>query len=206
MRVLPCGERALLVECADLAEVAALHAELLRRQDAGTLPAVEDIVPAERTVLLAGIADPAQLSHLAATLPGWSLPAALTEGGRTVELAVRYTGPDLAEVAAAWNVPESEIAAIHAAPEYRVAFCGFSPGFAYLTGLPERYHLPRRTTPRTSVPRGSVAVAGRYTGVYPRESPGGWHLIGSTDAELWDLGRDEPALLTPGTTVRFTVM
>ncbi len=203
MRVLPYGSSALLVECADLAEVAALHAELLRRRDAGTLPPIADIVPAERTVLIDGLVDPAQLSRLAAALPAWPLPAAPTGGGQTVELAVRYTGPDLAQVAAAWNVPEPEVAAIHAEPEYRVAFCGFSPGFAYLTGLPERYHLPRRPTPRTGVPSGSVAVAGPYTGVYPRESPGGWHLIGTTDAVLWDLGRDEPALLTPGTSVRF---
>ena len=204
MRVLRYGDRALLVECADLAEVAALHAELLRRRAAGTLPPVADLVPAERTVLIDGLNDPGQLARLAAELPAWPLPAASAGGGRTVELAVRYTGPDLAAVAAAWGVSETEVAAIHSAHEYRVAFCGFVPGFAYLTGLPERYQLPRRPTPRTVVPSGSVAVAGPYTGVYPRESPGGWHLIGTTDAELWDLGRDEPALLTPGAAVRFT--
>jgi allophanate hydrolase subunit 1 len=204
VRVMRYGSRALLVECADLAEVAALHADLQRRRAEGVLPPVEDIVPAERTVLIDGLADPAQRDRLAAALPTWQLPAAPSGGGNVVHVAVRYDGPDLASVAAAWDVPVSEVAAIHSAHEYRVAFCGFSPGFAYLTGLPERYRLPRRPTPRTSVPPGSVAVAGPYTGVYPRESPGGWHLIGTTDAELWDLGRDEPALLTPGTTVRFS--
>jgi allophanate hydrolase subunit 1 len=198
------GSRALLIECADLAEVAALHAELQRRRAEGSLPPIEDLVPAERTILIDGLADPAHLARLAAELPGWPLAAAPAGDGHTIHLAVRYTGPDLPAVAAAWNVPVSEVAAIHAAHEYRVAFCGFTPGFAYLTGLPERYHLPRRPTPRTGVPPGSVAVAGPYTGVYPRESPGGWHLIGTTDAQLWDLGREEPALLTPGATVRFT--
>jgi biotin-dependent carboxylase-like uncharacterized protein len=133
----------------------------------------------------------------------WKLPPARTEPGRTVELPVHYDGPDLDEVADAWGVRREEVAEIHSAHEYRVAFCGFSPGFAYLTGLPERYHLPRRPTPRPSVPPGYVAVAGPYTGIYPTGSPGGWNLIGATGARLWDLERDEPALLVPGSTVRF---
>lgn len=208
IRVLRYGAHALLVECADLAEVAALYAELTRRRDAGALAVVHDIVPAERTVLIDGLADPAVLAKLAADLPTWSLPAAepLARGGQTVEIPVRYAAPDLADVAAAWNVSESDVAAIHSAHEYRVAFCGFAPGFAYLVGLPQVYHLPRRPTPRPSVPAGSVAVAGPYTGVYPRSSPGGWHLIGTTDADLWDLARDEPALLVPGSIVRFVPM
>ena len=200
MRILRYGAHALLVECANLAEVTALHAELTRRRAAGTLPAVDDIVPAERTVLIDGIAEPAKL---AADLPTWSLSAARPDRGPVIDIPVRYDGDDLAEVAAAWNVSAPQVAAIHSAHEYRVAFCGFTPGFAYLVGLPEPYQLPRRPTPRLSVPAGSVAVAGPYTGVYPRSSPGGWHLIGTTDADLWDLGRDEPALLVPGTTVRF---
>jgi allophanate hydrolase subunit 1 len=85
----------------------------------------------------------------------------------------------------------------------RAAFCGFAPGFAYLTGLAPRYHLPRRPTPRPRVPSGAVAVAGEFTAVYPRPSPGGWHLIGRTDTEMWDPSRAEPALVAPGTHVRF---
>ena len=201
MRVLPYGAHALLVECADLVEVAAVHAELLRRRAEGGLSQARDIVPAERTILIDGLDDPAPL---AADLPTWRPPAnGNAAAGPVIEIAVDYDGPDLAQVARAWGVPAHEAGAIHAAYEYRVAFCGFAPGFAYLTGLPERYHLPRRPTPRASVPPGSVAVAGPYTGVYPRSSPGGWHLIGTTDAELWDLERDPPALLAPGTRVRF---
>jgi KipI family sensor histidine kinase inhibitor len=201
-RILRYGAHALLVECADLAHVTALYAELARRREAGQLPPIHDIVPAERTVLIDGLEDPAAL---AADLPTWLLTttAPLAQDGRTIDIPVHYDAPDLAEVAAAWNVPEFEVATIHSAHEYCVAFCGFTPGFAYLVGLPETYHLPRRPTPRLSVPPGSVAVAGPYTGVYPRSSPGGWHLIGTTDADLWDLSRDGPALLTPGSLVRF---
>jgi KipI family sensor histidine kinase inhibitor len=116
---------------------------------------------------------------------------------------VRYDGPDLAAVAERAGRPEAEVIARHTAGDYRVAFCGFAPGFAYLTGLDPSLHVPRLARPRTRVPAGSVGIAGEYTAAYPRPSPGGWHLLGRTDADLWDLARAEPALLTPGTRVRF---
>jgi KipI family sensor histidine kinase inhibitor len=116
---------------------------------------------------------------------------------------VRYDGPDLSDVAAHWGVARHEVARIHADTEFTVAFCGFAPGFGYLTGLPARYDVPRRATPRTAVPPGSVALAGPYTGVYPRSSPGGWQLIGTTDTVLWDHARVPAALLSPGTRVKF---
>ncbi|MFH8661703.1 allophanate hydrolase subunit 1 [Streptomyces afghaniensis] len=199
MKVLPVGEDALLVEVSSGDEAQALHAELLRRRAEGSLSARE-IVPAARTVLLDGLDAPARV---AAELTAAELPPAPPRAGAVVELPVRYDGPDLADVAAHWGVPEHEVARIHAGTEFRVAFCGFAPGFGYLTGLPPRYDVPRRATPRTAVPAGSVALAGPYTGVYPRSSPGGWQLIGTTDAVLWDHARVPAALLSPGTRVRF---
>ncbi|MFH8619692.1 allophanate hydrolase subunit 1 [Streptomyces sp. NPDC017979] len=203
MRSLPVGDRALLVEFADGQEAGALHAELVRRRAAGELPAVAEIVPAARTVLLDGLADPA---GFAAELAGWRVPPLRSREADVVEVPVRYDGADLAEVAALWRVSTDEAVAIHSAVEFRVAFCGFAPGFSYLTGLPARYGVPRRATPRTSVPAGSLALAGPYTGVYPRASPGGWQLIGSvgsTDRPLWDPQREPAALLSPGARVRF---
>lgn len=199
MKVLPVGEDALLVEVSSGDEAQALHAELLRRRAEGTL-SVREIVPAARTVLLDGLDAPARL---AAELTAAELPAAPPRTRDVVEIPVRYDGPDLAEVAAHWGVPVREVARIHGDTEFRVAFCGFAPGFGYLTGLPPRYDVPRRATPRTAVPAGSVALAGPYTGVYPRSSPGGWQLIGTTDAVLWDHARVPAALLSPGTPVRF---
>jgi KipI family sensor histidine kinase inhibitor len=199
MRVLPVGEDALLVEVSSGDEAQALHAELLRRRAEGSLSARE-IVPAARTVLLDGLDAPARV---AAELTAAELPPAPPHAREAVEIPVRYDGPDLADVAAHWGVPEREVARIHARTEFRVAFCGFAPGFGYLTGLPPRYDVPRRATPRTAVPAGSVALAGPYTGVYPRSSPGGWQLIGTTDAVLWDHARVPAALLSPGTRVRF---
>ncbi|MGK5533777.1 5-oxoprolinase subunit PxpB [Streptomyces sp. URMC 129] len=201
MRPVPVGERALLVELPTGEDAQALHAELLRRRAAGTLPPVEEIVPAARTVLLDGVADPGGLARL---LTDWEIPPLTADDAGAVEIPVRYDGPDLADVAALWGVAAEEVARIHTGTAFRVAFCGFAPGFGYLTGLDERYAVPRRATPRTRVPAGSVGLAGPYTGVYPRASPGGWQLIGTTDAVLWDPAREPAALLTPGTRVRFT--
>ncbi|MCS0639556.1 allophanate hydrolase subunit 1 [Streptomyces sp. LP05-1] len=198
--VRPVGAHGLLVELGSGERTQALHAELLRRRADGRLPGVTEIVPAARTVLLDGVADP---DALAAELPGWEIGPLRTREEPVVEIPVRYDGPDLAEVAEVWGVAPEEVGPIHADREFRVAFCGFAPGFGYLTGLPERYAVSRRTTPRTSVPAGSVALAGAYTGVYPRPSPGGWRLIGTTDLALWDAAREPAALLAPGVRVRF---
>ncbi|WP_326584180.1 allophanate hydrolase subunit 1 [Streptomyces sp. NBC_00481] len=198
MRALPVGNRALLIEVGTGEEAEALHAELLRRRARGDL-SVAEIVPAARSVLLDGLDDPPRLAE---RLASWRVPPVAPRAEEVVEISVRYDGPDLPDVAAHWGVDEAEVARIHAAAEYRVAFCGFAPGFGYLTGLPRE--VPRRATPRTAVPTGSVALAGPYTGVYPRSSPGGWQLIGTTDAVLWDHTRMPAALLAPGTRVRFT--
>jgi KipI family sensor histidine kinase inhibitor len=117
---------------------------------------------------------------------------------------VVYGGEDLDDVAELAGLSREEVVAAHAGGDYVVAFCGFAPGFGYLTGLDERLHVPRRDSPRKRVPAGAVAVADTFTAVYPRPSPGGWQLIGHTGETLWDTDRDPPALLVPGTRVRFT--
>ncbi|MEU6659768.1 allophanate hydrolase subunit 1 [Streptomyces sp. NPDC046821] len=200
--VRPAGRSALLVELPDAEHTGAFHAELLRRRAAGTLPPVAEIVPGARTVLLDGVADP---ELLARQLPAWDVPLGAAQEGDVVEIPVVYDGPDLAEVADRWGVTEDEVAARHSSYTYRVAFCGFAPGFGYLTGLPAELHVPRRATPRTRVPAGALALAGPYSAVYPRATPGGWQLIGTMPdpAPLWDPSREAAALLTPGTRVRF---
>ncbi|MFC1442569.1 5-oxoprolinase subunit PxpB [Streptacidiphilus sp. N1-10] len=200
VRIMAAGRSALLLEVDSDAEVASLHHELIARQADGRLPGTVEIVPAARTVLLDGLARP---ELVAAQFEGWRPQTSAPPEGPVVTVPTRYDGEDLAEVAALWGVSAAEAVRIHTGAEYRVAFCGFAPGFAYLTGLPERYAVPRRATPRTRVPAGSVALAGGYTGVYPGASPGGWQLLGRTSLPVWDLGRDPAALLQPGARVRF---
>ncbi|MFE2296054.1 allophanate hydrolase subunit 1 [Streptomyces sp. NPDC059452] len=222
IRVLPAGPYALLVELADGEHAEAFHAELLRRRERGALPGVREIVPGARTVLLDGIEDrggaggaedrqrvggrtPTARDRLARDLLSWPIPPLRREEQDAVEIPVVYDGPDLEEVAALWGVRADEVPGLHSRTAFRVAFCGFAPGFGYLTGLPERLYVPRRATPRTKVPAGALALAGPYTGVYPRVSPGGWQLIGRMvdPAVLWDPAREPAALLGPGTRVRF---
>lgn len=195
MRVLPSGPRAVLIELDSLEQVMASTAAVR----ALALPGVIDVVPAARTLLVChtGI----DLSPVMDAVA--SAPAVSPADGPLVTIAVRYDGEDLAAVAASCELSTEEVVSLHGAVEFRVAFCGFLPGFAYLVGLPSQLHLPRRATPRPRVPAGAVAVAGEFASVYPSASPGGWHLLGTTDAVMWDDDRDPPALLAPGTRVRF---
>jgi len=192
------GWGAALVELGSAAEVRAAYGRLVALRAAGELPGVAELVPAARTVLVEGEPLPDLAALLADVEPGQP-PA-----GPAVEIPVRYDGQDLAEVATLAGLAEDEVVRRHAGADYTVAFCGFAPGFGYLTGLPTELHVPRRHTPRTAVPAGSVGIAGEFTGVYPHRSPGGWQLLGRTGALLWDAERDPPALLAPGTRVRFT--
>ena len=199
MRLLPSGERAVVVELANLDEVLAL-AEAVRE-----MTGVEDVVPGERTLLVT-VAVPRDLEAVRRALPavagGW---ASIVAVARTVEIPVTYDGRDLADVAAHTGLTVAEVIEAHESMPWRVGFGGFAPGFAYLVGGDPRLEVPRRPEPRPSVPAGSVGLAGRYSGIYPRSSPGGWQLIGHTDAVLFDVDADPPALLQPGMTVRFAV-
>jgi KipI family sensor histidine kinase inhibitor len=165
---------------------------------AGGLAAPDEIVPGWNTVLVDGspAADLKQaIEHL--VLPA---DAPRTEAD-LVEIPVVYDGADLAEVARCWNTDVATVVKRHLAADFEVAFCGFAPGFAYLVGLDDT--VPRRATPRTRVPAGAVALAGRFCGIYPAASPGGWQIIGRTSVPLFDVAGDPPALLPPGTRVRF---
>jgi KipI family sensor histidine kinase inhibitor len=133
-------------------------------------------------------------------------PVAGPDTGPAVEIPVVYDGQDLPWLAERWGTSVAGAVVLHSTAVLRAAFCGFSPGFAYLVGLPESCHLPRRSRPRAEVPAGAVAVAGEFTGVYPRPSPGGWHVIGHTDAVMWDPSRPRPALVVPGGSVRFVAV
>ncbi|RQW99462.1 5-oxoprolinase subunit B family protein [Micromonospora inaquosa] len=209
MRIRPVGAHALLLDCTTPALVEAWRSELWRRREQGDLIAVE-IVPAARTVLLDGLPDP---TTTAQQLTRWAsaVTAATTrptqanpedDDAADVVVPVSFDGPDLPNVAQHWGVDVSAVRHRITSTRFRVAFCGFAPGFPYLTGLPAELALPRLTTPRPRVPAGSVALAGPYAGIYPGASPGGWQLVGRTDLVLFDVAANPPARLNPGTTVR----
>lgn len=198
MRLLPCGSTALLVELDDLDEVLGYYAALLAEPPDG----VVDIVPAARTVMV--VTDPARtdLATLERFLRDTVARKDSRAGGDLVEIPVVYDGEDLADVAGLLGCDVAEVIRRHTADEWTVAFCGFAPGFGYLTGQ-SRWDVSRRKSPRTKVPAGSVALAGEFSGVYPRESPGGWQLLGRTEVAVFDQTRDPAALLQPGRRVRF---
>jgi KipI family sensor histidine kinase inhibitor len=193
------GPRAVLIE--ELGADPADWADALRGL---SLPGVSEIVPAAETVLVA-CTDSTALARVRERLGS---VRAVDRTGRApadpIEVAVRYDGDDLGFVATSTGLDVEEVIALHSSAEYVVAFCGFAPGFGYLRGLDPRLWLPRRETPRTRVPAGSVAIASEYTAVYPRPSPGGWHLLGTTELAMFDPERSPPALLEPGAHVRFT--
>lgn len=194
MRLLPCGPHALLAEFDTLDEVLACHQAWRSR------PLIDELVPAARTLLLR-TPDP---SALAAQLRAEAAPAPLADAPEgEVTIPVCYDGEDLACVAAITGLSPQEVIAAHTATSWRVGFNGFAPGFAYLTGGDPRLEVPRRATPRTRVPAGSVGLAGTFCGVYPRSSPGGWQLIGRTSLTLFDVNARPPALLNPGMRVWF---
>jgi KipI family sensor histidine kinase inhibitor len=201
MKVLPYGDRALLVELADGEEALALATALRADPPA----ALGDLVPAARTVLLVAAAG-APVAELRTALGRTELASGATAEGEVevVEIPVVYDGEDLEDVARLTGLDPDGVVDAHTGQTWRVAFGGFAPGFGYLVGEDDRLHVPRRAESRTRVPRGAVALAGEYAGVYPRESPGGWQLIGRTDTAVFDLDREPAALLRPGVRVRFT--
>ncbi|MFI6926295.1 allophanate hydrolase subunit 1 [Nonomuraea spiralis] len=195
------GEHALLVETGSLAASHRLDAALRADRPEG----VVEIVPGPETVLVvAPGADRERLrARLAAVAVRTGGDAGDVPAGPVVTIPVVYDGADLDSVAALAGIPAEEVVARHTGRELVVGWLGFAPGFAYLTGLDPVLEVPRLDTPRTSVPAGSVAVAGPYSAVYPTASPGGWRLLGRTSARVWDVSADPPSPFRPGTRVRF---
>jgi 5-oxoprolinase (ATP-hydrolysing) subunit B len=195
VKLLPFGPGAVLAEYDSLNEVIAV-ADVLRES---ALEGIVDVVPGARTVLVrySGV-DRAALEQLLMPRTGHRV-----HDGSTIDIPVVYDGADLAEVASLTDMTVEQLIHAHSAVTYTAAFVGFTPGFAYLAGLLPALQLPRRSTPRTVVPAGSVAMASEFTGVYPTASPGGWHLLGHTSAAMFDLSRRNPVLVSAGDRVRF---
>jgi len=196
VRLLPCGRRAVLVECDDVLGYQTAVSRL-------GLAGVEELVPAARTLLVRFDPSVTDADRLGTLLRQVSpVDSAASEAGEVV-IPVVYDGEDLDDVAEETGIGIPEVIARHTAGTYVSAFCGFAPGFAYLSGSDPLLHVSRRSSPRTRIPPGSVAIAGEYSAVYPSASPGGWRLLGRTDVPVWDVERDPPNLLPPGTKVRF---
>lgn len=206
MRFRRCGANALLVELASLSEVDTARAALADAVARGELPDLVELLSGACTVLAEVRPGSRGLDAVRSVLANVDLGAPPARQAREIVLPVRYDGPDLELVADAAQLSTVEVAELHAAGEYTVAFCGFAPGFGYLSGLDPALRQPRLDNPRTRVPAGSVGVAGEFTAVYPGASPGGWRLIGSCPETLFDPRADPPARLAPGDRVRFEVL
>ncbi|SPJ32548.1 urea amidolyase family protein [Kushneria phyllosphaerae] len=200
MRILPVNLSTLLVELDDLSQALGLFDQLQRAPISG----VTNVIPAARTLLVSFM--PARISaeQLSHTLMACPVSVGAShQHGELIEIPVYYNGEDLDDVARHLSLSTDEVIRRHGAHEYQVAFCGFAPGFAYLAGG-AGFDVPRRDTPRTRIPAGSVALAGTFSGIYPTDSPGGWQLIGTTPLEMWDIHREPAALLQPGMRVCFS--
>lgn len=198
-RLLPASQNTLLVEYPDLDTVLAHFAAL----DQEKIPGVVELIPAAQTIMVRFDPRVTSASSLAETLR--SIPLADNEVARPdpVTIDVVYSGEDLAEVATALDISEEELIDRHTAANWFGAFAGFAPGFVYCVGDDPIFNVPRRRSPRTRIPAGSVALASNFSAIYPRESPGGWQLIGQTAQPMWDLERDPPAAILPGQPVTY---
>ncbi|WKL18560.1 urea amidolyase family protein [Comamonas testosteroni] len=199
MRFLPVNRHAILVELADLQQTLVLLGAL----QASPIEGVQELVPAARTILVQFAPHIIGAAQLVRRIAACDLSGSVQRSDVLVQIPVRYDGEDLAEVAQILGITAEEVVRRHTGSEWSVAFTGFAPGFAYLSGGDPVFNVPRRATPRTKVPAGAVALAGSFSAVYPQASPGGWQIIGVTDAAMWDLARDLPALLQPGYRVQF---
>ena len=198
-RLRPCGGTGWLI---DLDDNTTVH-RWARAVRAAALPGVIEVVPGLRTLLVTLDPDLTTPAHLGAALSDLKPDAGDAVGGTRHVIDVQYDGADLAAVAEITGLSTTDVVRAHTDTAWQVAFCGFAPGFSYLVGGDPRLRVPRRQEARVRVPAGAVAIAGEFSSIYPRVSPGGWQLIGHTDAPLWDAESDPPAVLLPGDTVVF---
>lgn len=199
------GDRALVLTLEEADPAAQRQLHWLARQLAQS-PALSEAVPGMGNltlVLNSPLADIPALAQQALAL--WDKRPEAAPAGQLHKIKVRYQGPDLHQVAEYSGLTEQAVVERHAKATYEVAFIGFMPGFAYLTGMDKRLAMPRRAEPRVQVPAGAVAIAGQQTGLYPRQSPGGWQIIGYADTPLFDIHQSPPALLQPGDQIQFEV-
>ncbi|PHM51933.1 5-oxoprolinase subunit B/C family protein [Xenorhabdus sp. KK7.4] len=199
MRFLPVNFHTIMVELSDLPETLALFDSL----NAEPISGIKEIIPAARTVMIRFHPLTISAQQLVTEIQRRDLQKSSHIQGKQIEIPVRYNGEDLEEVAEILGISVQDVIQQHTDNEYIVAFTGFAPGFAYMISETISWNIPRRKTPRTRIPAGSVALAGEFSGIYPQASPGGWQLIGTTSERIWDLSRIEPALLQPGYRIRF---
>lgn len=199
LRFLPSGSGGFLIELDDLPATLTLLDALL----AAELDGIRDIVPGARTIMVRF--DPAMTgaSSLADSICRLDLSMRSSRSGALFDIPVNYDGEDLSDVAEILGCSVEEVIRRHTEATYTVAFTGFAPGFAYMTCDDPRFDVPRRMSPRVRIPAGSVAIAGKFGGIYPSDSPGGWQLLGTTPLKMWDTVRERAALLAPGDRVRF---
>ncbi len=195
-RLLDYGAHAVLLECGSLTDALSLQPVIMTR-----LEQVVEIIPGARTLLLR-LSGPLARTDREALLTMVGPPPRSNDQDALI-IEVDYSGPDLTAVAGLTGLSVTEVIAVHTGQPWTVAFCGFAPGFGYLARADQRLRVPRLPVPRTQVAAGAVGLADRWSGIYPRSGPGGWQLIGRTDADLWNLDRDQPALLQPGVRIRF---
>ena len=200
MQFLSVNADCFLIELSSLEETLALYSKLQNAQ----LKGVKDLIPAAKTILVFFNEIETQFQALAAVISRFEIGSSLERNAQEVIIPIHYNGEDLAQVAALQGLSVADVILKHRQSVWNVAFIGFAPGFAYLSSPDHPFtDIPRLKVPRKKIPAGSLGLAGKYSGIYPKDSPGGWQLIGTTSEKMWDLERQNPALLLPGMTVHF---
>ena len=200
MRFLSVNSDSFLIELSSLEETLALYSKLQNLH----LNGIKDLIPAAKTILICFNEIKTDFKTLSVLIGTLKLDSGFDRNTQEVIIPIRYDGEDLAQVAELQGLSIADLILKHHQSTWDVAFIGFAPGFAYMSSLDQPFtDIPRLKTPRKKIPSGSLGLAGQYSGIYPKDSPGGWQLIGTTSEKMWDLQRQNPALLRPGMRVHF---